>query len=486
MGIVFKQSFANIITTYLGFLIGALNTLFLYTEFLDSPEHYGLIGYLLSASNLMYPLMAFGMHNTLIKFYSSYKLKLDQDRLLTLVLFFPIIAAAIVGGFGLFFYKSILLYFETDNKIAQPYIWLIFVIAFAMGYFEIFFAWAKVQLKSMFGNFMKEVFHRFCTALLLVGVYFKWISIDVFIYSLALVYLLRTIVMTIYAYSLRKPTLIFKLPENSKSVFKYSALILVAGSVAAALIDLDKVMIKDYLPIAEVAIYGIGVYIASVIAVPSRAMHQITYPLTAKLLNANDKIGLKELYQKSSLNLLIVAGFMFLLIITNVTALYELINDDYELYFNVVLLFAIAKLYDNLIGNTNAILFSSDYYRMVLVLGVTLVVMAFAFNIILIPLYGLEGAAMASFLAITIYNTGKLLFVYKKFKMSPFTIKTVQVLVLLFCFSLLFIFWDFTYHPIINILLKSICIALLYFGIVLKFKISDDIGNLLKSKKAKL
>ena len=42
MGIVQNQAFKNTITTYLGFGIGAINALFLYTNFM-SETYYGLI-----------------------------------------------------------------------------------------------------------------------------------------------------------------------------------------------------------------------------------------------------------------------------------------------------------------------------------------------------------------------------------------------------------------------------------------------------------
>ena len=69
MGIVQNQSFKNTITTYIGFAIGGINTLFLYTEFM-SETYYGLITYILSTAYVMMPLLAFGAHNTLVKFYS--------------------------------------------------------------------------------------------------------------------------------------------------------------------------------------------------------------------------------------------------------------------------------------------------------------------------------------------------------------------------------------------------------------------------------
>nr|WP_231552301.1 hypothetical protein [Capnocytophaga canimorsus] len=51
MGFVFKQSLKNILTTYLGFAIGAINTLFLFTYFL-SKSQYGLVSYITSTATI--------------------------------------------------------------------------------------------------------------------------------------------------------------------------------------------------------------------------------------------------------------------------------------------------------------------------------------------------------------------------------------------------------------------------------------------------
>ena len=81
-------------------------------------------------------------------------------------------------------------------------------------------------------------------------------------------------------------------------------MIIIAGSIANIILEIDKFMIGEFIEIENVAYYGVAIYIASVISVPSRSMYQITNPITAKLLNENNLKGLKELYQKSSLNLI--------------------------------------------------------------------------------------------------------------------------------------------------------------------------------------
>ena len=141
----------------------------------------------------------------------------------------------------------------------------------------------------------------------------------------------------------------------------------------------------------------------------------------------------------------------------------------------VVLLISVAKLSDNIIGNNNAILFNSDYYRVVLALGVLLAIMTVVFNMLLIPKYGINGAGFATFMSIVVYNTAKVGFVYFKFKMSPFCANTFKALILILVFSVIFYFWDFSFHPIINIGIKSLLVGISYGLIVYKMNLSEDI-----------
>ncbi|MFV0570886.1 MAG: lipopolysaccharide biosynthesis protein [Xanthomarina gelatinilytica] len=477
MGVVVNQSIKNTIVTYLGFSIGAINVLFLYTSFL-SDEYFGLVSYLLSTANIMMPLMAFGVHNTIVKFYSSFKTKQSQNSFLTLMLFLPLLVIVPFGLIGHFAFSYISSWLAADNKIVVDYVWLIYIAAITFAYFEVFYAWSKVQMQTVFGNFMKEVFHRLCTTLLLLMLHAGYLSVNQFIYSVVGVYVLRMLIMKLYAFSLRLPKLKFERIPNVSRILKYTALIIVAGSVANVILEIDKFMINRYVAIENVAYYGVAIYIATVIGVPYRSMYQIVNPLTAKLLNEKNKIDLKILYQKSSLTLFIISGFIFLMIILNINELYKLINESYVDGLIVVFIIGLTKLSDSLLGNNNAILFNSDYYRMVLVLGVFLAVLTIVLNMVFIPLYGINGAAFATFIAILIYNISKILFVYFKFKILPFSANTIKVVLLLLVCLGVFYFWDFKFHSVLNIALKSLLISMFYGYVVYALHLSDDISIL--------
>jgi len=201
--------------------------------------------------------------------------------------------------------------------------------------------------------------------------------------------------------------------------------------------------------------------------------------MTAEILNRNDLVGLKKLYQKSSLTLFIVSGLIFILILLNLNDLYTLLPKAYRGGYMIVLLIVFTKLFDALIGNNNAILFNSDYYRALLLMGVLLAVFTILFNWLLIPVYGLNGAAFATFMAICLYNTIKLIYVRLKFNIMPFTGETMKIAGLLVLMAAIFYFVEFTFNPLVNIVLKSILITSAYVGILYRFKISEDVFGVL-------
>ncbi|MDV7140489.1 lipopolysaccharide biosynthesis protein [Maribacter sp. TH_r10] len=478
MGIVSKQALNNTIITYLGFGVAAINTLFLYTNFLTD-AYYGLVTVILSTSAVLMPLLAFGVPNTFIKFYSSFKKEGSKEAFETLMLLLPLLLILPLTLLTFLFTDAIGSFIAKENSIVKDYVWYIFLIGMAMAYFEVFYAWAKVQMKSVFGNFMKEVFNRVGVMLLLFLVYFDVISVDFFLKALVGLYLLRTVIIKIYAYGLKMPKLNFDFPANTRAIIGYSALIILGGSAAVIILEIDKVMINQYKVIENVAYYGVAIYIATTIIVPSRAMHQITYPLTAELLNDKDHDGLESLYKKSSLTLFIASGILFVLIITNLNDLFLILPEEYRGGFVIVFLIGLVKVYDSLLGNNNAIMYNSDYYKTLLVMGVFLALLVILLNMFFIPVYGLNGAALASFMAISIYNTIKLFFVKAKFNIMPFSLETLKVFVILLVMGGVFYMVSLPFHPIINIGLKSVVTIVFYVGILYRFKISEDVHRLL-------
>ncbi len=485
MGIVINQSIKNTIITYIGFGIGAANTLFMYPLFLGA-EYYGLTGYILSTANILFPLMAFGAHNTLIKFFSDYKTDSEKNTFFSFLLLLPIFLAVLLFIIGFLGYQTIVAFESSKNELIRNYVWQVPVIGFCMGYFELFYAWTKANLKSVFGSFIKEIFLRILITVFLFAVYFKWISVEDFVFSLMGIYFTTTIVMFVYAMKVKSIRFSFHFPINAKSILSYSIFIILSGSIANMLLDIDKNMLSKYIAIENIAYYSVAIFIATVISVPSRAMHQITYPITAKLMTQNKQEELNDLYKKTSISLQLVGGLVLVGILVNINQLYLLLPTAYSGGIFVVFAIGLSKYFDLILGNNNAIIFNSKYYKAVLFLGMLLAFLAISLNMILIPKYGINGAAIATLISITLYSIAKLLFVVLKMKLYPFTLKTLLSFVVTLFFFLGFYFWEFPFSPILNIFLKSVLVLILYVFVNYKLKISDDFNTVVDSIAQKL
>ena len=177
MGIVAKQTSQNILTIGIAFVFGGINTLLFYPAFL-SAEAYGLVVFLLATSNLLMPLIGFGIHQTIIRYYSSYQDKDMQQRFMYSVIILPLLIALLIGGICIAFYHSIVNSLSIQNPIIADYTWVIFVVAVTTAYFEVFYAWARVQLQSVLGNILKEIYPRFFLFLLLIALYFFELTFD--------------------------------------------------------------------------------------------------------------------------------------------------------------------------------------------------------------------------------------------------------------------------------------------------------------------
>ena len=481
MGIVIKQTSINIFTISIALIIGAINTLYFYPEFLKD-EYYGLIVFLLATSNLLQPLMSLGAQHTIIKFYSSFNDKKSKDNFLSSIIFIPLIVILPISYLVTQVHDLIGNFLSMQNPIIESYVWVIFLVAFATSYFEIFYAWSRVQLKSVFGNILKEIYPRISVFILLVLVSYDLISKENFIWWLTGLYYLRLLIMIAYSLSVYKPKFTFNIPENFKEILSYSIYILLAGSAASLLIDIDKYMIPQKEAISQTAYYAVAVFIATVVEIPGRAMFQILNPMVAKAINSKDFNNLNELYQKSSSNLLIICGFFFLLINLNIVSFYELMNNQfYADAIWVVLIISFAKLIQMSFGCGPAILATSSFYKITLPFSISMAISVYFLNDYLIDLHGINGAAISTLIVLLLFTILKVLYINFKLKIHPYSYNTIKIILVISLVYFIFDFIQLKFYPLFNIVLKSALISSVYIFLVYFLKLSDTINKTIDS-----
>ncbi len=476
MGIVVRQSFLNLISIGIAFLIGAVNTLYLYPTFLGS-KFQGLVIALLAISNLIQPFISFGTQHAVIRYYSKYTRKNDKDGLLTLSILIPLVIVLIFVPVFYAYYDYIRQYlFQSDQSLSK-YAYVILFIAISTSFFEVFYSWLRVKLKSVFGNFLKELYPRLLIAFLLIFYSIGLLNFESFVLFLIYGYYLRLLIVIIYSFYVNKPRLNLKFKNDFNEIFKYCLLIFLSGAASSIILDIDKSMLSSILTVENVAYYSVAVFIAAVIEIPGRAMFQILSPVVASAINKNQMKKLEDLLKKSSTNLVLVASLFFLLINLNIDDFYNMLNQDgYSIGIPIVIIVSFGKLYSMSIGCINNIISNSKYYYYTFWFSLFSSVLAVILNIYLITEFGIVGAAYATLIVLAIMNSLKIYLVKVKFNIHPYSRDTIKIIVLSVFTYFIFSNLQLGFQPVINIIVKSSLVLILYTLSAYIFKLSDDVN----------
>jgi len=243
---------------------------------------------------------------------------------------------------------------------------------------------------------------------------------------------------------------------------------------------IDILMIGKMQSLEYVSYYSVALAVIAFIQLPEKSISAISVPSLSHFLNNGDMKNIKNLYKKTSLNQFILSAFIFLGIWVNIDNVTLYLGEKFGNIEYVILFLGLAKLVDVLTGLNGPLIAMSKHYKIAFWLQIFLVILLFTSNLILIPIYGINGAAFGSFLSICIYNFMKTIYVYNKYKIWPFTWNTAGAIVIA-SLSLILIklipdhpnFW-------LDLVIKSVALTVLYFLLIIGFRISEDINSVQK------
>jgi len=240
-------------------------------------------------------------------------------------------------------------------------------------------------------------------------------------------------------------------------------------------------MIEHYLDLKQVAYYGLAFFIGSVIRVPSRSISSISSPLIAKSFEENNNSNIQNIYSKTSINLLIIGGVIFLCIMLNIDDILLILPEKFSHGKFVVLFIGMAQLVNLVAGLHGLILVHSSYYKSIIYFNVFLFVVTFITNIIFIPKYGINGAALATLVSLFLFNASRMVYVYKTMKFHPFSVKTAIAFLMIAGIYILLSIIPLTSFSFVNIFIRCILACSLVVFCVLYFKLSEDISQIIQS-----
>ena len=210
--------------------------------------------------------------------------------------------------------------------------------------------------------------------------------------------------------------------------------------------------------------------------IPSRPLLKISGTLIAEAWKKNDLAHIKDIYYKSCINQFIIGGFLFLGIWANIDNILSILGEDYLQSKWVIFFISLGYLFDMLTGANAQVIAFSKYYRVSLLFIVILIVLVISLLAVLIPAWGITGAAIAIAGALLLNNIMRYLFLYKKYKLQPFNSKFIVIAV--FYTSVFFLIRLVPQKELVpDLILRSVLIVLFTVSFFWFVPLSADITS---------
>ena len=485
MGVVIKQSFWGTAISYVGVLIAFFNTLYIRPQFFLM-DKIGLFGIITANAMMISSFTSFGMASSYIKFFPAFSEK-DRNSALTFQVFIVVAGCLIVLSLAYLFRGFIIeRYIESAPEYIN-YLSITAVIIVVNSLFEMFFSYSRTILKVLFPSFLRDVFLRICAIFLVVGYAADWFSFEWAIkglavnYSMALILLLGKIMLVDgFRFSFN-----FKILSNSwkKKLYRFSAYSMMMAGSFAVMNNVTYDLVLSNLGSAANGIFITCFFIGTIVELPRRNMAKVISPILSVEMTSNNMAEVESLYKRSSITMSLLGTLFFIGILTNLQDLFLFIpqGDKFSDGIYVVILVCSAKLLVMISSFPAEIINFSDRYKYNLIFQLIAAILLISLSSFMIPVYGLNGAALSYFLVITLHVVAKLAYVKYQFKIQPFAKSHFTLLIVsLVTFTIAYLF-NIKTHPILLIFLRSVLTTIAFILMIYKLKISPDINKLIHS-----
>ena len=491
MGLIIKQSIMGSFWSYLGVVLGFITTSFLFPKYV-STEVIGLFGVIVAYSTIASQLSSLGIKGVTGRLFPYFRNESNGHNG-----FLFIGVSVVLIGFALFLavfsiISPCLLEGKADNVLFIDYFFLIKVVTLFVSLYAFFDSYNKLLYDAVYGTFLQEFVQRLLILLFTLLFIFNIIDINVFILSYAFSLSMKGILIVAHLWRKKsiklKPNLLFITPKLRKEIISVALFSLLAGFGTSAVFSIDKIIIFDLLDLSYTGVYTIGFFFGTLVVIPSRPLLKIAGTIIADAWKDNDLKKIDLIYKQSCLNQFILGCVLYLGIWVNIDNILEILGDDYLEAKWVIFFIGLSFLIDMGTGAKNLVISLSKQYRMMLLFISLLIVLVIVSNYIFIPIWGIQGAAIASAISMFVINLVKCLFIYRKYGFQPFNYRFLVVIsIFILSYITQLLLPELSLVP--DIIIRSFIVGGSFSFLILVSKVSSEINitvkkgyDLIKSK----
>ncbi len=483
MGVIIRQGAKSSLVSYLATALGVLNTIIIYPSTLEI-EELGEIQFVLQTAAMLVPFMVFGFTAVSYKYFSKYVEEGKNSAFFTFIMLPPFFSGILLLLVYFLFNEGLIDYYTTHSGVSPLAIKLLVMLTIVMSFSSLANSFCsnlkRIAVPSVLNNLIKVTLPILCLLY-----FFQYISFEALLYGLVAHHLLMLGVFIVYLRKIGNIGVDFSMVKNIPKgeflgIMRYALFGVLAGLGSHLATRIDTVMVTSIQNTFENGIYSVAMFVSNTIIIPLTLISSISSPLIAGHWAKNELDSINTMYKKSSINLFVLGLGVFLIMWSALDGIFEIMpkGDQFAAGKYVILILAGSKLVDMVSGLNSQILSMSEKYVMYFVFLLFLSFVNVVLNVYLIPIYGIEGAAVSTLISIFLFNLLKYLYLKIRFKLEPFSVDTLKILILGIVIFAAIQFAPRFENVWLNLTVWPGAVLVAYTFIVLKLNVSDELNRL--------
>ena len=494
MGIIKRQGIKQSIVTYAGVAIGMLNVLFVYPAFLERNE-IGVLSWVRETAAMLGVFVFLGSSEGIIRFFPHFKDEKQKHHGYLVLLMLVVAAGFTLLSIGWLFFRDELLHFFSKKEEAELYLQYVpYILPFTLliAYGNLFTMYSYNFHRIVVPSIFNEFYPKIGLPVLALAYYFNLITFEQVFWGMLLVHALITFSNMLYIRHLGQLHFNVDFSFLKRPLLKEMASFSLYGFLGSMGSRLSSEFISIFMigtmsTLTNSGVFYIAYLISNVIDVPRKAIAKIAAPLLSEKIKDNKWGEVQDIYQKTSLNQLIIGLGLLLAVWVSIDELFYIMpnGEQYEAGKLVILVLGLGRVVDMATGVNSGIISFSRLFRWNFYFILFTAIVNIAGNMLLIPRLEILGAALAVLFSLALFNTAKCLLLYWKLNMNPFTPATLYSVILAALFGLpISLLHGPSGWVLLDLILKSGAFLALYGGAVLYFRLSSDINHLVEQSWA--
>lgn len=484
-----KQAIISSLLIYVGTGIGAINTYFYVSLF--TTDQYGLTKLFYDVGLNFYIFASLGAIPVLYKFYPYYKDNLEDKKndLLGRSLIISGIGFILVCIAAYFMEPLIVQKFSGKSKIFINYYFWVLPFAFGLLLFSLLEGYAWVLRKSVVSNFLRETGLRLFTLVFILLYWGGIISFHTFMILFSMLFLIIALILLGYFMRRGQVHFTFKKSRVTKKFKKkmFGMQVLIFGGIIITTLGqtIDTFVIASLKGIGDAGVYTLSLYMSNLIQIPQRSIQSIATGVIARNWKDKNYADILRIYQRSSINMLLISVFIFGNMWLNIADGLTVLNlfDKYKEGIPLILIFGFIRVIDAGTGVNAQIIGTSNFWRFEFFSGVIMLALRIPLSYMLVKSYGIIGSAYSDLISLTVYNFIRYEFLRRRFNMQPFSSKTFYSIILGFAAYFTAYFLLQGHSGWLAIILRSTIFSGIIAGGVFFFKLTPDAMQILDNLK---